>query len=48
MMYLIPPLSFFAHNRFVSPSMSLFTPTNQIDSSCNIRQYVAFFGVSIF
>ena len=47
-MYLIPSLSFFTHSGFVSPSMSLFTPTNQIDSSCNIRQYVTFFGVSIF
>ena len=47
-MYLIPSLSFFTHRGFVSPSMSLFTPTNQIDSSCNIRREFDFFGVSIF
>jgi len=43
MMYLIPAFSFFRHSGFVSGSMSLFTPTNQIDSSCNIRREFDFF-----
>ena len=43
MINLIAPLSLFARSGFVSPSMSLFTPTNQIDSSCNIRREFDFF-----
>ena len=43
MLYLIPAFSFFGHSGFVSGSMSLFTPTNQIDSSCNIRREPSFF-----
>ena len=41
--YLIPPLSLNRLSGFVSGSMSLFTPTNQIDSSCNIRREFDFF-----
>ena len=40
---MIAPLSLFGKSGFVSPSMSLFTPTNQIDSSCNIRREFDFF-----
>ena len=37
-MYLIHAFSFFIHSGFVSGSMSMFTSTNQIYSSCNIRR----------
>ena len=42
-MHLIPACSFLGKSGFVSGSMSLFTSTNQIYSSCNIRREFAFF-----
>jgi hypothetical protein len=42
-MHLIPAFLFFSKSGFVSGSMSLFTSTNQIYSSCNIRREFAFF-----
>ena len=43
MINLIATLSLFTRSGFLSGSMSLFTPTNQIDSSCNIRREFDFF-----
>ena len=42
-MHLIPACSFLVTSGFVSGSMSLFTSTNQIYSSCNIRREFDFF-----
>ena len=48
MINLIASLSLFGRSGFVSPSMSLFTPTNQIDSSCNIRREFDFSGAIFY
>ena len=48
MINLIAQLSLFARSGFVSGSMSLFTPTNQIDSSCNIRREFDFLGAIFY
>ena len=44
-MNMIPTFSLKRHNGFVSGSTSLFTSTNQIVSSCNIRREFDFPGV---